>query len=89
MTRNTSCETLLAWPICMSPSSMLSFEEASIQKILENLELLSIGVDNVGEMHTYKLELSSMNLRQIWVLPMPPRLYRRNDFLWPLVLELK
>ena len=44
---------------------MLSFEEASIQKILENLELLSIGVDNVGETHTYKLELSSMNLRQI------------------------
>ena len=38
---------------------------------------------------THKSGFCSINLRQIWVFPIPPRPCKRKDFLWPPILEPK
>ena len=41
------------------------------------------------KLDTHKLAFSCINLREIWVLPIPPKPCKRKDFLWTPVLELK
>ena len=64
----------------LSDISMLSREEASTQNICEKLgqQLNSQSLRSESE-DTYLSAISSVNLRQIWVFPIPPIPQRRQE----------
>ena len=87
--RTDSTEPLIPEPcvaIPLNDTKMLSREEASTQKMCKKLVCENKSIVMNDTMITYLSNISSMNLRQIWVFPIPPIPQRRQERLTTILL---